>query len=173
MELIVSLPEVALAPDHPPVAEQLEALVEDHVSSVEPPGATAPGAALSETVGAGAVTITVAELVALPPLPTQVSVNVLVAERELIAWLPEGDLAPDHAPPAVQPEALLDDQVSCVEPPCATVLGAAPSETVGGGLGVCAGGGGDPATGPPPSLLLLPPPQATRLNAQTNASGTP
>ena len=176
MELIVSLPETALAPDQAPVAAQFEALVEDQVSCVEPPGATVLGAALSETAGAGAFTITVAELVALPPAPTQLSVNVLVAERELIVWLPEVVFAPDHAPLAVQLEALLDDQVIWVEPPCATVVGAALSETVGAGVGVgvgvCVGAGGDPATGPPPSLLL-PPPQATRLKAQAKASGTP
>jgi len=75
MELIVSLPEVALAPLHAPLAAQPEALFEDHVSCVEPPGATVVGAALSETVGAGApVTLTVAERVVLPPLPVQVRV---------------------------------------------------------------------------------------------------
>jgi hypothetical protein len=53
IELIVSLPEVALAPDQPPVALQVEALPDDQVSSVEPPGATVSGAALSEIEGAG------------------------------------------------------------------------------------------------------------------------
>src|SRR6266849_7094782 len=53
MELIVWLPEVALAPDQAPVALQLEASLEDQVSRVEPPGTTVFGAALSETVGAG------------------------------------------------------------------------------------------------------------------------
>jgi hypothetical protein len=71
------------------------------------------------------------ERVVLPPLPVHVNVYVLVAERELIAWLPEAAFAPDQAPVAAQLEALLEDQVSCVEPPCATVAGAAVSETVG------------------------------------------
>jgi len=53
MEPIVWLPEVALPPDQAPVALQLEASLDDQVSSVEPPGTTAFGAALSETVGAG------------------------------------------------------------------------------------------------------------------------
>jgi hypothetical protein len=53
MELIGWLPEVALAPDQAPVALQLEASLDDQVSSVEPPGATVLGAVLSETVGAG------------------------------------------------------------------------------------------------------------------------
>jgi len=52
MELIVWLPEVALPPGQAPVALQLEALLEDQASSVEPPGATVSGVALRETVGA-------------------------------------------------------------------------------------------------------------------------
>ena len=87
---------------------------------------------------------------------------------ELIVWLPEAALAPDQAPVPAQLEALLEDQVICVEPPCATVVGAALSETVGAAVGV--GAGGDPAMGGPPLLLLPPPPQATRLNAQISAS---
>jgi hypothetical protein len=47
MELTVWLPEVDFAPDQAPLAMQLEALLEDHVSRVEPPGATVPGVALS------------------------------------------------------------------------------------------------------------------------------
>jgi len=52
MEVIVWKPEVALAPDQAPVALQVEASLDDQVSSVEPLGATVFGAALSETVGA-------------------------------------------------------------------------------------------------------------------------
>src|SRR5688500_4980518 len=54
MELIVWLPIVDLTPDHAPVALQLEAPLEDHVSSVEPPDSTVFGDALSETTGAAA-----------------------------------------------------------------------------------------------------------------------
>ena len=74
---------------------------------------------------------------------------------ELTVWLPEEALLPDQAPEALQPEALLDDQVSSVEPLDATVLGAALRETVGAG--------GDPGGGvlvPPPLSELAPPPQA-------------
>jgi len=93
---------------------------------------------------------------------------------ELIAWLPEVALAPDQAPVPAQLDALLEDHVSCVEPPCATVVGAALSEIVGAGVGVGVGAGGDPATScPPPPLLSLPPPQAARLNAHINASDAP
>ena len=83
---------------------------------------------------------------------------------ELIVWLPEVALAPDHAPLAPQLEALLEDQVSRVEPPGTTVFAAALNETVGAG--------GDPG-GPGLFPLLLfagPPPQATRLSAHKNAS---
>ena len=91
-----------------------------------------------------------------------------------MVWLPEVALAPVQAPVAEQLAALLDDHVSCADPPCATVPGAALSETagaaVGAGVGLGVGVDGDPATGPPPPL---PPPQATRFNAQINASAAP
>jgi hypothetical protein len=78
---------------------------------------------------------TVAERAVAPPLPVQVSVYVLGAEMELMVSLPDVTLTPDQAPDAVQLEALLEDQVSRVEPPAATVVGAALSETVGAGGG--------------------------------------
>jgi hypothetical protein len=101
---------------------------------------------------------------------------VLVAEMELIVWLPEVALAPDQATVAAQFEALLDDQVSSVEPPAVTVLGAALTETVGVGdvAGGCGAGGCDApglgvvAPSPPP-----PPPQATRVNMHNTANGRP
>jgi hypothetical protein len=47
------LPEIALAPDHAPDAEQEPAFVEDHVSVEDPPLATDVGFAESDTVGTG------------------------------------------------------------------------------------------------------------------------
>jgi len=82
---------------------------------------------------------------------------------ELIVWLPEVALPPDQAPVALQLEALLEDQVSSVEPAGATVFGAAPSETVGG----------DPGGGvlfPPLLSDSAPPPQATRPSAHSNTN---
>lgn len=96
----------------------------------------------------------------------------LVANMELIVWLPEVALAPDQAPVAAQLEALLEDQLSCVEPPCATVFGAALSETAGADAG---GAGGDPGGGafPPLSGTASPPPQAAKPNAHSNANDAP
>jgi hypothetical protein len=81
--LVESEPEVASAPDHAPLAVQLVALVDDQVRVLEPPLVTLVGLALIVTVGAGgAVTVTVADCVAVPPAPEQLRVNVLLVVRE-------------------------------------------------------------------------------------------
>jgi hypothetical protein len=64
-------PVAALAPDHAPEAVQDVALVADQVSVELLPLATVLGFAEKLTVGAGVVTETVADCVALPPLPVQ------------------------------------------------------------------------------------------------------
>jgi hypothetical protein len=95
---------------------------------------------------------------------------------ELICWLPEVGFSPDQATVAAQLAALLEDQVSIVEPPAVTELGAALSETVGAEP---VGGGGDPGGGDPGggvfplALSAPPPPQAARLNAHSKASNGP
>jgi hypothetical protein len=61
-------------PDQPPEAVQEVALVEVHVSVELLPDTTLVGLAVSVTVGAGVVTVTVADCEALPPIPVQVSV---------------------------------------------------------------------------------------------------
>jgi hypothetical protein len=66
------LPEVALAPDHAPEAEQEVTLVEDQVSVEDPPLETFMGAATSDTVGDVLDTVTVADALLLPPGPEQV-----------------------------------------------------------------------------------------------------
>jgi hypothetical protein len=74
MSPVLCEPLVALLPDHAPEAVQEVALADDQLK-VEPlPRATVLGLAVKLTVGAGAVTDTVADCVALPPLPVQVSV---------------------------------------------------------------------------------------------------
>ena len=64
-------PVAALAPDQAPEATQDVALVADQVSTELLPLATVLGAADKVTAGAGVVTETVADWVALPPLPAQ------------------------------------------------------------------------------------------------------
>ena len=62
------MPEVALAPDHAPVAVQDAALVEDQVRVEVPPLVTDVGFAASDTVGAvGAAAAVGAEFTVPPP----------------------------------------------------------------------------------------------------------
>ena len=71
---VLALPLVGSLPDQPPEAVQL-ALVEDQLSVDDPPVLTVVGLALRLTVGlGGADTLTVTDLLALPPGPLQVSV---------------------------------------------------------------------------------------------------
>lgn len=68
------VPVIALVPDQAPEAAHEVAFVADHDSVALPPLLIALGPTLSVTVGADAVTETVADCVALPPLPVHVSV---------------------------------------------------------------------------------------------------
>jgi hypothetical protein len=61
-------------PLQPPDALQAVAWVDDQFSVAVPPVATVLGVAVNVTVGAAAVTVTVADCAAVPPLPVQVSV---------------------------------------------------------------------------------------------------
>jgi hypothetical protein len=64
----------ALVPDHPPEAVQEVALLADHVRVELPPLVTVLGLALMLTVAVGcALTVTVTDWVALPPLPVQLN----------------------------------------------------------------------------------------------------
>jgi hypothetical protein len=67
-------PLVALVPDQAPDALHEVALVADQVNVELPPLVIVLGLALRLTVGAGAVTETVADCVALPPVPLHVRV---------------------------------------------------------------------------------------------------
>ncbi len=67
-------PLTALLPDQPPEAVQAVALAEDHVRAELPPEAIVLGVAAIVTVGGSELTETVADCVALPPKPAQVSV---------------------------------------------------------------------------------------------------
>ena len=130
------LPGVALVPDQPPEAVQEVALVEDQVSVEAPPLVTEVGLAVSDTVGTGgggggAVTMTVADVPALPPAPVQVRVKLPFAVSAPVDWLPEVALVPDQPPEAVQLVALVEDQVSVELAPLAIICGLALSITVG------------------------------------------
>jgi hypothetical protein len=124
-------PLVASAPDHAPDAVQLVAFVLDHVSVVEPLAATPGGLADSDAVGAAVVTLTVALLAALPPVPLHVSVNVEFAVNAPVLCEPDVDFVPDHAPDAVQLVALVELHVNVDAEPDATLVGEALSVTVG------------------------------------------
>ena len=73
---MLSLPETAFAPLHPPVAVQAVALVLVQVSVLVPPAATDSGLAVSVTTGAGAVPPLFGGDASLPPpQATRVAVN--------------------------------------------------------------------------------------------------
>lgn len=122
-----------MAPDQVPEAIQDVALVADQVNMELLPLATVLGAADKPTVGAGVVTETVADWVALPPLPVQLRVYVAFAVSAPVDCDPVTDLVPDQDPEAVQAVALLADQVSVELLPLATVLGLAARVMVGTG----------------------------------------
>jgi hypothetical protein len=66
-------PLPAWVPDQPPEAVQDVAWVEDQIKVEAAPFFTVLGLAVKLTVGAGVVTDTVADCVALPPPPVQVN----------------------------------------------------------------------------------------------------
>ena len=83
--------------------------------------------------GAAWVTETVADCVALPPVPVQVSPNVELAVRAPVDCEPLAALVPAQPPEAVQEVALVADQVKVELAPLATVLGLAAKVMVGAG----------------------------------------
>jgi len=78
---------------------------------------------------------TVAEALAVPPAPLQARVKVLELVNAPLDWVPEVALAPDQPPEAVQPVALVEDQVSVEDPPLEMEVGFAASDTVGAATG--------------------------------------
>jgi hypothetical protein len=130
---VVWEPLIALVPDQPPEAVQAVAFFDDHVKVDAAPFATVLGLALKLTVGAGAVTDTVADWLALPPVPVQVSTYVALADRAPVDCEPDTALLPDQAPEAAHEVALVADQVRVDAAPLNTELGLAASVTVGKG----------------------------------------
>ena len=129
-------PVTAWLPDQPPDAVHAVAWVEDQVRVDAAPLLTVLGYAEKLTVGDGVVTETVADCVALPPEPVQVSEYVDLAVSAPVDCEPVRGSLPDHAPEAVQEVALVEDQAKVALPPLVTVLGLAPMVTVAVGFGL-------------------------------------
>ena len=129
-------PLIPSLPDQPPEAEQAVALVEDQLKVDALPLAMVLGLAVKLTVGIGVVTETVADCVALPPVPVHVSPYVALAESAPVDCEPLTGLLPDQAPEAIQEVALVDDQLKRELPPLATVLGLALRLTIAVGFGL-------------------------------------
>jgi hypothetical protein len=126
---------VASEPLQPPDAAQEVALVEDQVKVEVAPLATVLGLALKLTVGAGEVTVTVADCAALPPAPVQVRVYVAFALSATVDCEPLVGWLPDQPPEAVQEVAFVVDQLKVELLPLTTELGFAARLTVGAGAG--------------------------------------
>jgi hypothetical protein len=126
-----SVPRAVLVPNQPPEAVHEVALVDAQVIVVLLPWEIVLGLALIWTVGAAEATDTVADCVAVPPTPVQVSVNVELALIGPVDCEPLGLRLPDHAPEAEHVLAFGLLQVSVAEPPEATVLGWACRVTAG------------------------------------------
>jgi hypothetical protein len=99
----------------------------------------------------GGTTKTLADAVAVPPVPVQARLNRPVLVSAPVDVLPEVAWAPDQPPEAVQDAAFVEDQVSIDVPPLATDVGFAESDTV------TDGGGGVPDTETVADALALPP----------------
>ena len=128
-------PLIAWFPDQPPEAVQAVALAVDQFKVELAPLVTVLGLADKLTVGAGAgeVTATLADWLALPPVPEHVSVNTVFAFSAPVDCEPLSALLPAHPFEAVHAVAFCDDHVRAALPPLVTVLGLAEIETVGAG----------------------------------------
>jgi hypothetical protein len=127
------VPLTDFAPDQAPEATHEVALVADQLSVALPPLLMALGPTLRVTVGADALTVTVADCAAVPPAPVQVNVYVALAESTPVDCEPLSPLPPLQAPDAVQAVAFAAVQLSVELVPFATELGAALRDTVGAG----------------------------------------
>ena len=146
---------------------QAVAFVDVQVSVVLSPKVIADGCAAMLTVGAlgiGVVTITLADVDADPPSPEQLSVYTLVPTSVgCSSKVPPVGSNPLQAPLATQLVALVDDQVSVVPWPSATVEGLAFRVTVGAG-----GGGGGAAVTVKLADAELVPPSPVQLRVKTS-----
>lgn len=130
---VLTDPLVARAPLHPPLAVHVVALLLDQVSVAAPPLITVLGATDNVTDGGGLVTtFTAAELDVVPPLPVQLSANVLVVDKAPLLTDPLVARLPVHAPDAVHVDAPTLLHVSVDAFPTLTLVGDALSVTCGG-----------------------------------------
>ncbi|HWR49109.1 MAG TPA: hypothetical protein VN327_16090 [Pseudonocardiaceae bacterium] len=137
--LAVSEPEdceplTPLVPDHPPEPEHEVAFFAAQVSVVEAPEVTVLGFAVSVTAGAEAETVTVADWVAVPPVPVQVNSYSVVLDNAPDDQVPLVATAPCQPPEAVQAVALVEVQCRLEVAPAATVVGEADMMIVGTGV---------------------------------------
>jgi len=138
---VVSEPFVATEPIHPPEAVQLVAPLELQVRIALAPGATVVGLAVRDINGGvfaseALVTATVTDFDVEPPVPEQLSENVVVTVNACVVNPPEVGCVPLHPPEAIQPWALVDCQWRITVSPDSTEDAAADNDTVGAGLDV-------------------------------------
>lgn len=130
---VLTEPTVALLPVHAPEAVQEIVFVLDHVSMELPSYAIDVGLADNDTTGAGgAPTVTVANLLAVPPIPVHEIEYVAFAVNAPVANEPATASVPDQAPAAVHDVALLLDHVIIDSAPYAIDAGLAEIATAGG-----------------------------------------
>ena len=130
------MPLVASAPLHAPLAVHDVALVDDQVRVALDPRIIGLGETEIVTVGAaGALTVSVAEALPLPPLPVQVKVYVSEPAAEGVSVaVPLVASVPLQAPLAVHEVAFVDDQVRVALAPRVMELEFSDKVTVGCGL---------------------------------------
>jgi len=127
-------PLSALLPGQAPEPEHVVAFFADQVSIVAAPELTVLGLAVSVIEGAEAETVTMADCVAEPPVPVQVSPNSVVLESAPVDHVPLVAKAPCQPPEAVQEVAFCDCQDRLEASPLATVDGDAARVIVGAGV---------------------------------------
>jgi hypothetical protein len=123
-------PLVPRAPVQPFDAVQAVALVLDQARVALPPLATVEGAADRLTVG-GPATVTVSDLVVVPPGPVQASVKFVLVARAGVVSVPLAAFEPLQPPLAEQLVAPLLDHDSVDAAPDAIEVGAALKLTAG------------------------------------------
>jgi hypothetical protein len=134
MASVDSEPLVETDPVQPPELVQLVAPLLLQVRIALAPGATVVGRAVSETVGADAAgfcTATFTDCEVEPPVPEQLSVNVVALVSAPLVKSPETGCVPFHPPVAIQDWALVDCQCRETVSPAATDDAAAVKVTVG------------------------------------------